>query len=78
MPSGLSANEFRNKVLEERAYEFVLELKRWNDLLRTGTAREAVEATGKTFMDFSLLFPIPFDEINNNPALSESDQNPGY
>ncbi|MCY3997730.1 MAG: RagB/SusD family nutrient uptake outer membrane protein [Flavobacteriaceae bacterium] len=78
VPSGLSANEFRNKVLEERAYEFVLELKRWNDLLRTGTAREAVEATGKTFMDFSLLFPIPFDEINNNPALSESDQNPGY
>lgn len=76
--SGLSASEFKNRVLDERAYEFVLEMKRWNDLLRTGRAQEFVEATGKTWDDVSLLFPIPIDEINNNPALSPSDQNPGY
>lgn len=77
-PAGMSAVEFKNKVLDERAYEFVLEMKRWNDLLRTGKAQEAVEAIGKQWDDVSLLLPLPVDEINNNPALSPSDQNPGY
>nr|WP_299067001.1 RagB/SusD family nutrient uptake outer membrane protein [uncultured Allomuricauda sp.] len=77
-PSALSASDFKDRVLDERAYEFVLEMKRWNDLLRTGRAQEFVEATGKAWSDVSLLFPIPIDEINNNPALSPSDQNPGY
>ena len=77
-PAGLSAAEFKDRVLDERAYEFVLEMKRWNDLLRTGRAQEFIEATGKAWSDVSLLFPIPIDEINNNPALSPSDQNPGY
>ncbi|WP_422080621.1 RagB/SusD family nutrient uptake outer membrane protein [Ulvibacterium sp.] len=77
-PPGLSASQFKDRVLDERAYEFVLEMKRWNDLLRTGRAQEFVEATGKAWSDVSLLFPLPIDEINNNPALSPSDQNPGY
>lgn len=76
--AGLSASEFKERVLNERAYEFVLEMKRWNDLLRTGRAQETVEATGKAWSDVSLLFPLPINEINNNPALSPSDQNPGY
>lgn len=76
--AGLSAADFKDRVLDERAYEFVLEMKRWNDLLRTGRAQEVIEATGKVWSDVSLLFPIPIDEINNNPALSPSDQNPGY
>lgn len=76
--SGLSAAAFRNIVLQERGYEFVLEMKRWNDLLRTGNAQERVEATGKTWSDVSLLFPLPIDEINNNPELGPGDQNPGY
>ncbi|MGB5820665.1 MAG: RagB/SusD family nutrient uptake outer membrane protein [Saonia sp.] len=75
---GLSASDFKDRVLDERAYEFVLEMKRWNDLLRTGRAQEVIEATGKVWDDVSLLFPIPINEINNNPALSPSDQNPGY
>ena len=77
-PSGLSAAEFKNRVLDERAYEFVLEMKRWNDLLRTGKAREIIEATGKEWSDISLLLPLPINEINNNPALTPNDQNPGY
>ena len=77
-PSGLSAAEFKNRVLDERAYEFVLEMKRWNDLLRTGKAQEIIEATGKEWSDISLLLPLPINEINNNPALTPDDQNPGY
>lgn len=76
--AGLSASDFKDRVLDERAYEFILEMKRWNDLLRTGRAQEVVEATGKAWSDISLLFPIPIDEINNNPALGPDDQNPGY
>lgn len=76
--AGLSDVAFKDFVLDERAYEFVLEMKRWNDLLRTGKAQEFVEATGKAWSDVSLLFPLPIDEINNNPDLGPGDQNPGY
>lgn len=76
--AGLSQAEFRDAVIQERGYEFVMEMKRWNDLLRTGTAAEKITATGKAWSDVSLLFPIPVDEINNNPAMTQADQNPGY
>jgi starch-binding outer membrane protein, SusD/RagB family len=76
--SGLSQAVFRSAVLQERGYEFIMEMKRWNDLLRTGTAAEKIKATGKAWSDVSLLLPIPVDEINNNPAMSQADQNPGY
>ncbi len=77
-PSGMTGQDFKDKVLDERAFEFVLEMKRWNDLLRTGKAQQAIEATGKAWDDVSLLLPLPINEINNNPALSPDDQNPGY
>ncbi|MDO8966295.1 RagB/SusD family nutrient uptake outer membrane protein [Algoriphagus sp.] len=77
-PSNLPVNQFIDLVIQERGYEFILEMKRWNDLLRTGKAKEVIQATGKVWNDVSLLFPIPVDEINNNPAMTKEDQNPGY
>ncbi|AYN69088.1 RagB/SusD family nutrient uptake outer membrane protein [Euzebyella marina] len=77
-PAGMSPSGFKDAVLNERVYEMNLEMKRWNDLLRTGRAQELVEATGKTWSDVSLLLPLPVDEINNNPAMGPEDQNPGY
>lgn len=77
-PSGLSETDFRDSVIQERAYEFILEGKRWWDLKRTGKVKEAMAAIGKTFIDARYLWPIPEDEINNNPDISQSDQNPGY
>ena len=47
-------------------------------LKRTGKAKEAFAAVGKTLIDQRLLWPIPEDEINNNPAINQEDQNPGY
>lgn len=77
-PAGFTREQFRDLVIKERGYEFILEMKRWNDLLRTGKAKATIEATGKAWKDVSYLFPIPLDEINNNPAMSAADQNPGY
>ena len=79
IPAGLSAQAFRDIILIERAHEFIMEGKRWYDLLRTGTAKTAVESVaGKAFSNTAFLNPIPLNEINNNPALSNADQNPGY
>jgi starch-binding outer membrane protein, SusD/RagB family len=77
-PSGLSSVAFRDAVIQERAYEFITERRRWFDLKRTGKVKEAFAAAGKTILDQRLLWPIPEDEINNNPGINQKDQNPGY
>lgn len=74
-----STQSFRELVLRERAYEFMLEGKRWFDLIRTKTVKQVIlEAKGIAIPDYFLLFPIPVQEIDNNPELSPNDQNPGY
>ncbi|VAW24584.1 Cell surface glycan-binding lipoprotein, utilization system for glycans and polysaccharides (PUL), SusD family [hydrothermal vent metagenome] len=77
-PAGMSKEDFRDAVLKERGYEFILERRRWWDLKRTNRVREAMQAVGKTFINERLLWPIAEDEINNNPAINQEDQNPGY
>lgn len=76
--SGMGEEAFVDAVLQERAYEFLIERRRWWDLKRTGKAKEAFAAVGKTLIDERLLWPIPENEINNNPAIGQEDQNPGY
>lgn len=76
--AGMSEEDFVNAVLQERAFELMLERRRFFDLKRTGKIKEAFAAVGKNFIDERLYFPIPENEINNNPALSQADQNPGY
>lgn len=74
-----NASSFRDLILKERAYEFMVEGKRWYDLLRTGKAKETIkEAKGITISDAVLLMPIPKQEIDNNPDIAPDDQNPGY
>ena len=77
-PAGMGQDEFVDAVLQERAYEFLLERRRFWDLKRTGSVKEAFAVIGKTFIDERLLWPLPESEINNNPALSQESQNPGY
>lgn len=76
--AGMSEEAFVDAVLQERAYEFLIERRRWWDLKRTGKVKEAFEAAGRPIIDERLLWPIPEDEINNNPAIGQEDQNPGY
>lgn len=71
---------FQNLVLQERAYEFIFEGKRWYDLKRTGKAAEIFLATRKiTIARKAYLWPIPVSELNFNKALDPAkDQNPSY
>lgn len=74
----MSLEEFQDAVLQEKAYEFLLEGKRWWDLKRTGKVEVELEKAGKSFIDERYLWPIPENEINNNPEINQEDQNPGY
>lgn len=79
--TGLSAQAFRDAVFQERAYEFMIEGKRWNDLKRLGVDKlKAIilAAKGKTVKESHLLWPIPKVELDNNGAINAEDQNPGY
>lgn len=69
---------FRTAVINERRLELALENDRWFDLVRTGTAIDALKKTGITVPATRLIYPIPQSEIDvyNNPTTFP--QNPGY
>jgi hypothetical protein len=73
---GMSKEEFRDTVIKERAYEFLIEGRRWWDLKRTNKVKQAMAAVGKSFIDERYFLPIPPEEINNNPLINQEDQNP--
>lgn len=74
--TGMSKKEFRDAVLNERCYEFILERRRWWDLKRTGKVIEAQAVVGRSVNNARLLFPIPDNEMLNNELIGEN--NPGY
>ena len=71
----------RLAIEKERRVEFLYEGQRWFDLVRTGRAQAVMNAhyasqgLNFTLEDYELLLPIPQNEIDLNPALT---QNPGY
>lgn len=72
-------DSFIDIVLDERAFEFIFEGKRWYDLKRTGKAAETIlEVKGITIAERHFLWPIPISEIDFNDAINSEDQNPGY
>ena len=79
--SVLSQNDFRLAIEKERRVEFLDEGQRWFDLVRTGRAKTVMNSFyanyGLSFKldDFELIFPIPQNEVDLNPAVK---QNPGY
>ncbi len=74
--SGLTKEEFRKAILDERAAEFVGEGERRNDLNRYDLFIPTAEAQGVTGIKPGyVLYPIPQNEINLNPLL---EQNPDY
>ncbi|MFH5831698.1 RagB/SusD family nutrient uptake outer membrane protein [Halalkalibaculum sp. DA3122] len=89
--SGLSEQQFVEEVWKERLRELALNFKIWSDIQRTRqypvtsennpgeiTFVDVVGASnnwGQTYEEHHLLYPIPDDEIQTNPAL---EQNPGY
>ena len=88
--SGLSQEEFRTAVWQERRLELAFEGHRWFDLARTGRfiqrmkEHSAFEASvaesnkveiAQNIKDYMVLYPVPQREIDINPALT---QNEGY
>jgi hypothetical protein len=72
---GLTQTQFRDAVLQERSWELCFEGHRRWDLLRTGKFMETLQKAGVPVAEKNLLYPIPQNEIDVNPALK---QNPGY
>jgi starch-binding outer membrane protein, SusD/RagB family len=71
-----SKDEVRDAVLLERRLELAFECYRWWDLLRTGRAISTMKNLGYDPVEpRDLLFPIPQDERNRNPNLT---QNTGF
>ncbi len=81
VPSGLSKDQFRDLVLEERRIELAFESKRWFDIIRRDMGEEVFKGPNSlephdNFIKEFYLFPIPQDELDRNPNLLP--QNPGY
>lgn len=82
--SGMSKDEFRTEIMNERMRELGFEGWRRMDLIRTGKLVEFVQdrnpwakAEG-TISEYHNLYPIPETEIKQNELIGEEDQNPGY
>ena len=79
--AGLSQDEFRTMVLDERKWELAFEYKRWYDIARRQLGEEAFGPNGlEPQPNFTpsrdYLMPIPADELVRNPNLEP--QNSGY
>lgn len=79
---GLSQQEFREAIYDERKWELAAEATRRYDLIRWGIYMDVVRnAEFKTYtpntniQDHHVLLPIPLNELQLNPNLT---QNPGY
>lgn len=73
--SGLTQAQLREAIWQERSWELCFEGHRRWDLLRTGKYIEKMKKIGINAETKHLLYPIPIQEIDVNPALV---QNPGY
>ncbi|WP_394700408.1 RagB/SusD family nutrient uptake outer membrane protein [uncultured Bacteroides sp.] len=82
--TGMSKDEFRDKIMNERMRELCFEGWRRMDLIRTGKFVKLVKERNRwakesgTIQDFNMRYPIPDTEIKGNDDFSPEDQNPGY
>ena len=83
---GLSQQEFREAIYDERKWELAAEAHRRYDLIRWGILLDVVQNLEYRFWEpnvnirpYHVLLPIPLQELEQNPALLESDPtNNGY
>ena len=74
LSAGMSQDEARAAILNERLFEFAAEAKRRQDLIRAGTFTAQRRFKGVT-AGYKILFPIPATQIQTNALLT---QNLGY
>ena len=76
LPSTLTKDQLREAIHTERRHELFFEGHRWYDLVRTGRLKERVEAAkpGVTVDEAKYtLFPIPQEELDVNPELTQNN-----
>jgi hypothetical protein len=90
--SGMTKDEFRNRIMLERRYELIGECHLWFDVRRRGKEiflqfLRDHNSYPKLNLSFDkiypvnerlMLFPIPDKEISANALINPQDQNPGY
>ncbi|WP_134090563.1 RagB/SusD family nutrient uptake outer membrane protein [Olivibacter sp. XZL3] len=75
--ASFSPESLIDTILQERAYEFQFEGKRWFDLKRSGKAAEILQQNKEVAIaEKHYLWPIPLAEMNYNQGITEN--NPGY
>ncbi|GEM_PF-182706 len=74
-PTGASQAEAIDFLISERQVELSMEQVRRTDLVRWGLAPQFIANFQAGKHEY---YPIPQNEINNNEAITEADQNPGY
>lgn len=83
LSTGLTKEQFRLRLMDERALELCFEGKRWYDLVRWHEAgwfniKDVLTAHGKlgvsNFSDKYLYYPIPESEYETNPKLDRNKQ----
>lgn len=83
IPAGLTKEQFRLKIMHERAVELSFECRRWYDLVRWHEAgwiniKDILVAHNKqgasSFDEKYLYYPIPESEYETNPNLERSKQ----
>lgn len=83
-PTGMSQDQFRVQILDERMRELCFEGWRRIDLIRTGKfvnlikERNVWAKTENTISEVHMRYPIPDLEIKLNEFINPEDQNPGY
>jgi hypothetical protein len=75
LDAGMSYQTFKDAVLQERQWEFVMEGHRWYDLVRMGKLIERVQLVKPTanIQSYHTLFPIPQKERYLNTKLTQND-----
>lgn len=82
--AGMSQENFRTHMLDERMRELCFEGWRRMDLIRSGKFVDLIKARNQwtkqsgTIQSFHQLYPIPLTETLTNPDIPPTDQNSGY
>lgn len=92
--SGMTKEQFRDRIMQERKFELLSEGQDWFDARRRGfqyfldktiTPHNTHPKIAVGNLDYlyptsekNMLLPIPQTEISANPKMSSTDQNPGY
>lgn len=81
--TGMSQEDFRTNILDERMRELMAEMWRRYDLLRTNKYVEYTKERNQwakrdgNMQEYHKRFPIPYTEITQNEFITDADQNPG-